>query len=149
VDVLKRIHRWLRRGGLLLDLHPEPEQPLVELTLDGIRNVYLGRIDTTALIGNIHGARAALRSVVEAGWFERERSVVFDFVSHFPGVDEWLQHREKHRSSSVVDQAIIVSARSVLSAVTSGELQVSERVLATRFKRKRAAVASSVSTSTV
>jgi hypothetical protein len=135
VDVLKRIHRWLRRGGLLLDLHPEPEQPVVEVTLDGIRNVYLGRIDTTALIGNIHGARAALQSVVEAGWFERERSVVFDLVSHFPGVDEWLQHREKRRSSSVVDPAIIVSARSILSAVTSGDLQVSERVQATRFKR--------------
>ncbi|HYW86235.1 MAG TPA: hypothetical protein VFB50_00585 [Chloroflexota bacterium] len=135
MDVLQRIHRWLRRGGLLLDLHPEPEQPPVEVTLDGIRNVYLGLIDTTALIGNIHGARAALRSVVEAGWFERERAVVFDFVSHFPGVDEWLQHREKRRSSSVVDRAIIVSARSALSAVTSGDLQVSERVLATRFKR--------------
>ena len=136
MDVLKRIHQWLRAGGLVLDLHPEPEAPTVEVVDAEAMRVLLGHIDNRALVGNIHRARAALTSLVEAGYFQRERSVVFDFVSHFRGVDEWLRHREQRRSTSVVDAGIIDHARQLLLPPTSSELQVSERVLATLLKRR-------------
>lgn len=135
MDVLKRIHRWLRPDGLLLDVHPEPEQPRVEAVLVDRGSVHLGRIDTSALMGNIHAARAALALAVEQRWFERERSLVFDFVSHFQTVDEWLHHRQDRRATSIVDPAIIEQARELLSAHPRGELRVSEHVLATRFRR--------------
>ena len=136
MDVLKRIHRWLRTDGLVLDLQPEPEPPRVEVVEVGDSRVLLGHIDTSVVVGNIHRARAAVTSLVEAGYFEQECSVVFDFVSHFRGVDEWLRHRQARRSTSVVDPAIIHRARDMLSASPSGELDVSERVLATRLKRR-------------
>ena len=136
MDVLKRIHRWLRAGGLVLDLQPEPEPPTVEVVEVGRSRVLLGHIDTTATDGNIHRARAAVTSLVEAGYFERECSVVFDFVSHFRGVDEWLRHRQERRSTSVVDPAIVDRARDMLFASPSGQLDVSEHVLATRLKRR-------------
>jgi hypothetical protein len=122
VDVLKGIHRWLRRDGLLLDVHPEPEPPLVAVTFSGPRDVDLGRIDTSGVIANIHRARAALKSLVEGGWFEEERSTTFDFVSHFASVDDWLRHRTERRSSSLVDPAIIDRARELFTAPTAREL---------------------------
>ena len=136
--VLKRIHRWLRSDGLLLDLHPEPEQPTIDAVRDGMRLEYLGRIDTSGLITNIYAARAALASLIEAGWFVPERSLIYDFISHFSSVDEWLRHREERRSSSVVEPAVIARARALLAQDGRSELRVSERVLASRFRRTHA-----------
>ena len=134
MDVLQKSHRWLRPGGLLLDVHPEPEKPTVASVRTN-RVVSLGHIDTSSTIGNIHNARAALQSMVEQHLFENERSLVFDFVSHFASVDEWLRHREARRSTSIVDPALIDTAREVLRAEPGSELLVGERELATRFRR--------------
>jgi len=116
VDVLKRIHRWLRPGGLVLDLQPEPEPPTIEVVEVGVGRTLLGHIDTTVLAGNIHRARATVTSLVEAGYFERDGSEMFDFRSHSTYVDEWLRHRKARRSTSVVEPAIIERARNLLSA---------------------------------
>jgi len=97
----------------------------------GVRVEYLGRVDTTGLIANIHTARAALASAIQVGWLEPKRSVVYDFTSHFPSVDEWLRHREERRSTSVVDPVVIARARELLGLHAQSELRVSERVLAT------------------
>ena len=134
MHVLKSTHRWLRPDGVLLDLHPEPEQPAVEVVI-GHRRSSLGRIDNTSLIANIHRARQTLSSMVREGWFVAERSSVFQFVSHFASVDDWLHHRQERRATSVVDQAIIDGARDLLVAGTQAELIVSEQVLAVRLVR--------------
>ena len=134
MHVLRNIHRWLRPDGVLLDLHPEPAHPRVEVYIDGVGNVHLGWIDSTSVTTNIHRARETLTSIVQAGWFTSGRSMTFDFVSHFPSVDDWLRHREERRARSVVDPAIIERARELLSAKT-GEVVVRERVFAARFNR--------------
>jgi hypothetical protein len=82
------VHQWLRPDGLVLDLHPQPELIDVEVVLTDGSAVGLGPIDTTSLIANMHTARAALASAEQAGWYQRERSVLFDFASHFATVDE-------------------------------------------------------------
>ena len=136
MHVLMQIHQWLRPGGVLLDLHPELQQPTVEVAVDGIRRIHVGQIDTSAVAANIQHADVALQSLVEGGWFSAERSIVFDFVSHFPSVDEWLRHRVQRRSRSVVAPVMINHARELLSREIDGQLLVTERVLATRFKRE-------------
>ncbi len=135
MDALKGIHRWLRPGGVLLDLHPEAEDPRIDVVSGGTSTVQLGRMDSTTLIGNIRAARAALASLVDQRWFERERSVVFDFIFHFATVDEWFRHRQERRESRIVDPELIERAREVLASASQGELLVSEHVLATRLRR--------------
>ena len=135
MDVLKRIHRWLRPDGLLLDLHPEPEKPSVDIVSAVLGKEHLGTIDNSTLIGNIGSARTALAGMVEAHWFEYERTLVFDFNSHFASVDEWLRHREARRATSIVDPAMIDRARTLMSAQTESELLVSERVQVTLLRR--------------
>ena len=135
MHVLQEIHRWLRTDGVLLDLHSEPEQPRVEVYVDRIPRAYLGLVDNSSTVGNIHRARATLAAIVEEGWFTTGSSSVFDFASHFPRVDDWLRYRQDRRSTSIVDPAIIERARETLAEVPSGELRVSERLRATRLDR--------------
>lgn len=135
VHVLQEIHRWLRPDGVLLDLHAEPERPRVEVYVDRVPRVYLGLVDNTSTLGNIHRARATLAAIVEDGWFTTSSSSVFDFVSHFSSVDDWLRYRQDRRSTSSVDPAIIERARESLAELPSGELRVSERLRATRLER--------------
>jgi hypothetical protein len=138
VYVLREVHRSLRPAGVLLDLHPEPEFPIVEIVRDGSEATSIGNVDTTALIGKIHAARAALASAVQARWFDRQRELVFEFVSHFASVEEWLAHRKARRSTGLIDEALLERARALLASPRRGTLVVRERVRATRFRRNPA-----------
>lgn len=51
-----------------------------------VGRLLVGTLAKVALLENIRHARAVMTSVVEAGYFQRERSVVFDFVQHFAAV---------------------------------------------------------------
>jgi hypothetical protein len=137
VDVLNKVHRWLRPGGQLLDLQPEPEWLDVEVGLRDARAIHLGQIDTSSLMRSIGSARAALMSVVDHGLFKHERELIFDFDSHFFSVDEWLRYRQARRSTSVLDPSIVDRARELLAA-DGAEVRVKERVRATRYRSKRA-----------
>ncbi len=134
MDVLHRVHQWLRPDGLVLDLHPEPQFLDVHVIQTDGCTVFLGQIDTTPLGANIRAARAALKSMEQDGWYRRERSVHFDFVSHFASVDDWLRHRDEQRSTSALDPSIVARARDLLRGF-GREVRVTERVLATRLGR--------------
>ena len=134
MHVLTKVNQWLRPDGVLLDLHPEPEHPTIDFHLPDSNIVPLGQLDMTSLISNIRAARAALGSLVEAGWFRSERSLVFDFSSCFSSVDQWLRHREDRRATSVLAPDIVARARQFLAA-SGGEVCVTERIQATRLAR--------------
>jgi hypothetical protein len=106
----------------------------VEVILGGADVMRLGEIDTSSLIANVRAARATMTSLVETGWFNPERTVLFDFVSHFRSVDEWLRHRKEQRSSGLLDPAMASRARELLAEGT-GEIRICERVVARRSRR--------------
>jgi hypothetical protein len=136
VHVLHRVHRWLRPGGRLLDIHPEPEDAKVEVQ-DGDRLTFVGPYQRLAIYKNIHAARDAVAEAVDEGLFVRERSVGFEVVYHFDSVDAWLAYRVERGTSTEVDPALVARARDVL-AETPGELLIREQMLATRYRRQPA-----------
>ena len=134
MHVLRRVHRWLRPGGRVLDIHPEPEDARVEVR-DGHRLTVVGPYQRPATYENIHSARATLARLVEEGWFARERSVEFEVLYHFDSVDEWLAYRVERGTSTEVEPALLARARGVL-AETPGELLIREQMRATRYRRR-------------
>src|SRR6266851_5191250 len=78
VHVLHRVHRWLRPGGRVLDIHPEPEDARVEVS-DGNRVTFVGPYARPAIYDNIHRARDMLAGLVGEGLFAPERSTVLRF----------------------------------------------------------------------
>jgi hypothetical protein len=137
VNVLHRVHRWLRPGGRVLDIQPEPEDASVAVR-DGKRLTFVGPYQRPAIYQNIHAARAALAGMVGEGLFTRERSVGFEVLYHFDSVDQWLAYRVERGTSTEVDPALLARARDVLTE-TAGELLIREQMRATRYRRRHTA----------
>ncbi len=134
MHVLQRVHRWLRPGGRLLDIHPEPEDARVEVRdRDGL--TFIGLFQRPAIYQNIHAARDALAGMVYEGLFARERSVGFEVLYHFDSDEAWLAYRTERGTKTEVDPALLVRAREVL-ADTSGELLIREQMRATRYRQR-------------
>jgi hypothetical protein len=86
VYALETIHRLLRPGGCLLDIHPLPEAPLARI-------VQNGKFTFTAPVPapdeeDVRQAEAALAHVVERRLFVVERSGLFDFLVYAASVAE-------------------------------------------------------------
>ncbi len=135
MHVLHRIHRWLRPGGRVLDIHPEPEDARVEVR-DGDRLTFVGPFTRPAIYQNIHAARDALAAAVAEGLFTHERSIGFEVLYHFDNIDAWLAYRVERGTSTEVDPALQARAREMLAEV-SGELLIREQMRATRYRRRR------------
>jgi hypothetical protein len=132
VHVLKRVHHWLRPGGRVVDIHPEPEDARVEVR-DGTGLTFVGPYARPVIYENIYRARDTLARLVGEGLFTRERSAVFEVLYHFESVDAWLSYRLERGTSTEVDPTLLAHAREVLAG-TSGELLIREQMLATRYR---------------
>jgi hypothetical protein len=80
VNALRRIHRGLVRGGILLDLQPTlANAPVVNA--DG----ELGRLDEREFRAFADRVNLKLEETISAGLFADEREVVVDLVHRFNG----------------------------------------------------------------
>jgi hypothetical protein len=127
------VHRSLRPGGRLLDVHPEPAHPRIEVRL-GDRLIQAGQADDTTFIDIVLAAREALASVIEAGLFVRERETTFEVRRHFDSVDAWLAYNAEMSDAPVISEALIARTRELLSR-EPGELRVRRRLRASRLRR--------------
>jgi len=122
VHALGRIHRSLRVGGVLLDVHSEPENAWVEIWQEGRVNP-LGQLDEEQDNQEIRLARAELDLVEERGCFVTERRRTFERLAHYQSVDAWLERRAREAATSIIPDAVLDSARRLLAA-GSGELVI-------------------------
>lgn len=86
MDALRRAHRALVPGGILLDMLPVAVWPAVEC-----RSGRLGRLDCREFAGTIHATSKALAQAVREGLFRRERTLCFHVVERFESADRLLE----------------------------------------------------------
>ena len=115
MHVLDKVHCSLRPGGVLLDTHPEPENPSVEVRLLGGRTVPVGSIDAASLIANIHAARASLGQLIASGTYRAAPEIKFEFLGQHANVDAWLAYREQQEATSKVGDEVIARSRTLLA----------------------------------
>lgn len=133
MDALSRIHLSLRAGAVLLDLHPQPENPQVEVWQQG-RVEPLGQIDQEEDIREILEARTRLDLIEGRGWFVTERRTFFDLAGHFPSVEAWREYQAQEGYTGVMPDEVASSARHLL-ATEDGELIVQEPIRASLLRR--------------
>ena len=133
MHVLRQIHKTLRPDGLLLDIHPQPEDPRVEIERDG-QSVRIGTIDWTQDKKEIRDARKRLQAIQREGLFRIERRRLFDLRAYHESVDAWLEYRADKGCSSVVTPSVLRAARRELRS-GRGRVVVIERVRATALRR--------------
>ncbi len=85
MNALRRIHRSLVRGGVLLDLQPM----LVNAPVVNAGGV-LGRLDERAFRAVADRVNLALEETIRAGLFAHDRNVDLDVVHRFNGAAELL-----------------------------------------------------------
>lgn len=133
VGALRTIHRSLRPGGLLLDVHPVPEHARIQVRT-GKETQDLGNLDETAIIGDTLAGRAVVDMLIREALFFSDCQVVFEQVTHVSDVDTWLAYREARAARSLLDPLIIQRARNLLVA-SEGEIRIVERGYAARLRR--------------
>jgi hypothetical protein len=133
VHALRRIHRSLRPGGVLLDLHPQPEPAAVEVWHGG-QVEHLGHVDQKDDIGDILEARVRLGQVEVDGWYVNQRQEFFDLIAHFPTASDWQEYQAKEGYSGVLSDDLLASAHELM-ATSGGEFIVREPIRASLLKR--------------
>ncbi len=96
MNALRRIHRSLVPGGVLLDLQPA-------LTNAPVANAngVLGYLDEREFRAYADRVNAALEETIKAGLFAPEREVVFDVVHRYNGVDELVAEMKTWTGTSI------------------------------------------------
>ncbi len=135
VDALRKVHRSLRPGGLLLDVHPQPKPSPIEVRT-GAGTTDLGQLEySPGFIGTMSNADEALASLDRDGTFRNEREVEFLLLHHFDSMAEWQDYMAKEAQYYLPPDAAMLETIAGGLASAGAELILSEWVRASRFRR--------------
>jgi hypothetical protein len=123
VNALSRIHKSLKKGGVLLDLHPT--KPFATVEGGGLP---LGALDESDFMEIVAATEAGLRKTLNLGLFALEEARTLDVVERFDTADELADAVEDWAGVSISDQ-IAASVRASLSP-----FDIRERLLLQRFR---------------
>ena len=135
VDALRKLHRTLRPGGVLLDIHPRAMPSTIEVRgRDG--PTPLGQIEFSPRFNTaISNAEQALASTEAEGLFAGEQQAEFPVLYHFDSALQWLDYLTSQAAYYVPpDEAVVEAVRGAM-AMLDAEMLMSESVRATRFRR--------------
>ena len=147
-------HRVLRRGGLLLDIHPTDELTSLEVwharykaegsfietaeNLEAIHRVPVGYLDhDVEMLQDFTAATDVLAEALEdERRFLLERSTVFDYRYFFDSLDELTDYLEENleyarASDDLLERAVVVMRQ----AGTTPKIVIVQRTAATALRR--------------
>lgn len=133
MDALKRIHQCLKADGVLLDIHPQPQNSHIEIWQNGLVH-HLGEIDQHEDHEEIEAAREHLKSFQQDGLFTEEKQGFFELLEHHPSVESWQNRWEEEGYRLVAKPDLLDSANDLLAS-GGGELVIREPVRATSLHR--------------
>lgn len=123
MNALSRIHKALKKGGVLLDLHPT--KPFATVEGGGVR---LGALDESDFMEIVAATEASLRQTLQMGLFALEEARTLDVVERFDTADELVDAVADWVGVSIPDE-VAESVRASLSP-----FDIRERVLLQRFR---------------
>jgi hypothetical protein len=141
VHALEIIHSLLKPDGTLIDIHPSGKPPTIELVQDRGRTL-VGHLQESDDFIEYRQAQAALEQAHRLGWFDIERSGVFQFVVWSPSIGELRAYLDENWSDAVVapgiDQRVDGLIKSAQANHSEGatSVEMTETVSIARFKRK-------------
>jgi hypothetical protein len=132
VHALQVIHRLLKPGRTLVDIHPTGEPPPIEIVHDEVRSS-AGHLQEGGGFDEYFQADAALAEAVKMGLFALERQDVFEFVTCANSLAEFLDHLDTTWSDAIVAPEVQRLAAELLQTA-KGFLEMTERVRVTLLR---------------
>jgi hypothetical protein len=129
VHALRRVRALVRPDGLVVDLHPTEERAWVEIGAERAGPVEAG--DAPARHA---AAGAALKTVLDAGLFIAENSVVFQFFTYADSVEELGDHIRQTWRSGRIEKPVLERARAIMHRSPGTRPRVCEHVRCTRLR---------------
>jgi SAM-dependent methyltransferase len=145
VHALEEIHRLLKPGGILIDIHPVPEGYFIK-ALQGDRILFAERRREPCSEDVLH-AEDALAECVERNLFAVDRRAEFDFLTYASSVRELRDYWEELNAfeDEPKDEAIITREEDLYAQVeeimqasgAGAEVAIHERVRIARLRPVR------------
>ena len=126
VHALQLVHRLLKPGRPLVDIHPTGEPPSIEI-VHGKMRIPVGHVQEGTGFEEYFQADAALAEAVKTGLFSFERQSVFEFVTYADSLVELLTHMDTNWSDAIVSPEVQQRATELLKTEKSF-LVMTERV---------------------
>lgn len=101
MNALRRIHRSLVPGGLLLDVHPTPPDAFIVCG-----RAILGTFDEEEFHGRVRATEAALDETLLLGWFTLETQRRHLTTDRFDSAGELLERAFERRGSRLPEELI-------------------------------------------
>ena len=136
VDALRKVHRSLRLGGLMLDVHPQPQPLPIEVRTEAGTSD-LGQLEySPSFIDTMSNADEAPASLDRDGTFRNERKVEFLFLHHFESLAEWQDYMTKEAQYYLPPVTTMIETIGRGRATAGADLVLRERTQASRFRRQ-------------
>jgi hypothetical protein len=100
VHALETVHNSLIEGGILVDIHPTGQAPLIKVEI-GEQTFLVGYIEESDNFVEYAQADSALRQAVANGWFNQEKRGTFLFKTYAVTVAELKAHLEATWSDAI------------------------------------------------
>ena len=138
VHALEKIYRLLKRGGVLIDIHPTPKPASLEVRL-GTRTIPAGWINESDDYVSYEQADDAVSNVVERKVFTLERDGTFEHVVFADSVNEFREEYLADRwEDAYIDDITAARIEELLSTPDSDkELIFRESIRIMRLRRNQ------------
>ncbi len=133
VHALEKIHGLLAPGGFLIDLHPTPDLPRIDIRI-GQQEFLIGWLRETNERLEYEQAEDAMFQSRENGWFVIERSEDFVYDLYADSVSELVCYLDETWSDAITDDPIFQRAEELMhSAEVDQEIGLHETVRISRL----------------
>jgi hypothetical protein len=106
VHALEITHGLLKKGGLLIDIHPSGEPPPVEVHVGG-KVLLAGHLGEKDNFVEYFQADDALTDVTGRGLFKLERHELFPFMTHAPTIAALTNFLETEWSDAILPEDVL------------------------------------------
>lgn len=113
VHALEKIHELLQPTGVLVDIHPAPEPPALQVRIGGAIHE-AGWLRETDDYLEYEQADRALTQVIEAGLYSVERRARFNFTTHAPSLKDLERHLEEEWQDAFIEETTVRSIEELL-----------------------------------
>jgi hypothetical protein len=135
VHALRNIWRALRPDGVLIDLQPTPDNPLLSV-LSPTGAWPVGQLDYSADLPDLAAAEAALASACGQGWFELLESETFRFDVDCDTLDDFVLYQHGRYQPAANFEQLKYAAKELLAAEgESARLRIRRRIRLRTYSR--------------
>jgi hypothetical protein len=135
VHALNLVHRLIKPGGALIDIHPLGQPPVIEVC-QGDQRWVAGLLQEKDDFSEYPLAAAALTEAVRLGWFELIDQASFGFTTHAATPDELSTFLAQTWSDAIIPPEVAAAMRSLHNqAGSTTEVSLTEQVMVSCYRK--------------